>query len=542
MSDNPVLLEISGLRVEGKSEKVWHPILKGIDLRLDRGEVLGLVGESGAGKSTLGLAAIGYFRPDCRPCGGSVRLDGKELLSCSEQERSALWGRRVAYVAQSAAVTFNPAHRLQEQVIEPILIHGLDPRETALESARTMFARLRLPDPEKFGERFPHQVSGGQLQRAMTAMALVARPDLIIFDEPTTALDVTTQVEVLAAIRDAVRISKTAAIYITHDLAVVAQVADRIKVLRHGETVEEQPTRQIMSQPAADYTRTLWSVRTIHKEGRAGDAPLLAVENVDTHYGAVKALDRVSFSVPKARTVAIVGESGSGKSTIARVICGLQARDAGDVHFMDQSLPARIEARSPDFLRRLQMVHQMADTAMNPRQRIRDILGRPLEHFFKMKGEARDRRIVELLEMIELDKRFMNRLPSELSGGQKQRVCIARALAAKPDLIICDEVTSALDQVVQRNILQLLQKLQDDLQVSFMFITHDLHTVQAIADEVVVMNRGRVIDAGPKAEVLKPPFVDYTGKLMASVPQMDPDWLTNVLADRTGQLNGVRND
>ena len=533
MTNDSLLLEVSSLRVEGKSEKTWHPILKGVDLRLHRGEVLGLVGESGAGKSTLGLAAIGYFRPGCRPNGGSVRFDGQDLLKTGESGLARLWGHRVAYVAQSAAATFNPAHRLQDQIIEPALIHGLASRSEALDTARKLFARLRLPDPEKFGERFPHQVSGGQLQRAMTAMALVARPDLIVFDEPTTALDVTTQVEVLAAVRDAVHLSGTAAIYITHDLAVVAQVADRIKVLRHGETVEEEPTRQIMRHPAADYTRTLWSVRTMHKEGRPGDEPLLSVENVVTHYGRFKALDRVSFSVPRARTVAVVGESGSGKSTIARVICGLQPRDAGDIRFMGRSLPARIGARGPDLLRKLQFIHQMADTAMNPRQRVRDILGRPLEHFHKLGGAARDRRIVELLEMIELDRTFINRLPSELSGGQKQRVCIARALAAEPELIICDEVTSALDPVVQRNVLQRLQKLQDELKVSFMFITHDLNTVEAIADDVVVMHQGQVVEAGPKAEVLTPPHPEYTGKLMASVPQMDPDWLTNVLAGRS---------
>lgn len=534
MNSKSTLLEMTGLRVEGLSEKTWHPILKGVDLKLERGEVLGLVGESGAGKSTLGLAALGYFRPGCRAVGGTVLFDGRDLLKCSEVELAGFRGRRVSYVAQSAAAAFNPAHRLQDQVIEPMLIHGLASRREALVTARKLFARLQLPDPDSFGSRFPHQVSGGQLQRAMTAMALASRPDIIVLDEPTTALDVTTQVEVLAAIRDAVRNSGTAAIYITHDLAVVAQVAYRIKVLRHGETVEEEPTRQIMTAPAAQYTKTLWSVRAMHKTGQPADEPLLSVENVETCYGAVKALDAVSFRVPKARTVAVVGESGSGKSTIARVICGLQPRSAGDVRFLGKSLPDRLERRGPELLRRIQLVHQMADIAMNPRQRIRDIIGRPLEHFHGMTGQAKNARIVELLEMIELDRRFLNRRPSELSGGQKQRICIARALAAKPDLIICDEVTSALDQVVQSNILQLLQRLQDDLQVSFMFITHDLNTVEAIADAVVVMNKGKVVETGAKSDVLRPPFADYTGKLLASVPQMDPDWLSNVLAGRHG--------
>lgn len=531
--DSQTVLEITSLHVEGWSEKRWHPILKGVDLRLERGEVVGVVGESGAGKSTLGLAALGYFRPGCRAVGGRVLLGDLDLLTCSDRQLADVRGRRVSYVAQSAAATFNPAHRLQDQVIEPMLIHGLASRSEALAEARKLFARLHLPEPESFGRRFPHQVSGGQLQRAMTAMALASRPEIIVFDEPTTALDVTTQVEVLSVMREAVRSTGTSAIYITHDLAVVAQVANRIKVLRHGETVEEEPTRQIMDAPAAEYTRTLWSVRNMHKQGSYSDDTLLAVENVDASYGPVRALEGVSFRIPRARTVAVVGESGSGKSTIARVICGLQARMAGDVTFLGESLPEKLEQRSRDQLRRMQMVHQMADVAMNPRQRVRDIIGRPLEHFRGLTGERRDARVRELLDMIELDERHLNRRPSELSGGQKQRICIARALAAEPDLIICDEVTSALDQVVQRNILALLQKLQDELAVSFMFITHDLNTVEAIADDVVVMRKGTVVEAGPKAEVLKPPFTDYTGRLLASVPQMDPDWLSRVLAARS---------
>ncbi|MGB5068944.1 MAG: ATP-binding cassette domain-containing protein, partial [Albidovulum sp.] len=256
-----LLLDIRDLRIDGYSDNRWHPIIKGIDLTIRRGEVLGLIGESGAGKSTLGLATMGYTRPGCRITGGSISFDGIDLLKVSEVKRRALRGHRITYVAQSAAASFNPAHRLLDQTVESVLLSANANPETAREDARSLYRAFQLPNPEIIGNRFPHQVSGGQLQRIMTAMAMTSRPDLIIFDEPTTALDVTTQVEVLATMRKAVTEFNTAAIYITHDLAVVAQMADRIKVLRYGEEVEEAETRTMLSAPKEDYTRSLWSVR-----------------------------------------------------------------------------------------------------------------------------------------------------------------------------------------------------------------------------------------------------------------------------------------
>ncbi len=260
-----VLVEIKGLKIEGSSDGVWHPIVKGVDLTLRRGEVLGLIGESGAGKSTLGLAAMGYARPGCRIVAGSIMFDGIDLLKASDAEKRALWGSRISYVAQSASAAFNPAHRLIEQTTETAVSHNIMSREKAEADAKDLFKRLQLPKPETIGDRFPHQVSGGQLQRAMTAMAMSCRPDLIIFDEPTTALDVTTQVEVLAAMRDIVESFNTAAIYITHDLAVVAQMAHRIMVLRYGNEVEQAPTREMLKEPKEDYTKTLWAVRKLAK-------------------------------------------------------------------------------------------------------------------------------------------------------------------------------------------------------------------------------------------------------------------------------------
>ena len=528
-----VLVEIKGLRIEGNSDGVWHPIVKGVDLTLRRGEVLGLIGESGAGKSTLGLAAMGFARPGCRISEGSIVFDGIDLRKASDAEKRALWGSRISYVAQSAAAAFNPAHKLIEQTTETAVTHNIMSREKAEADAKDLFRRLQLPNPDSIGDRFPHQVSGGQLQRAMTAMAMSCRPDLIIFDEPTTALDVTTQVEVLAAMRDLVEQFNTAAIYITHDLAVVAQMAHRIMVLRHGKEVEQAPTREMLKEPKEDYTKTLWAVRKLAKPESISDDIVLRVHEVDATYGGPnKVLDNVTVQVPRGRTVAVVGESGSGKSTLARAITGLLPPIKGEVYFNGKPLPHALKDRDKDTLRRIQMIYQSADTSLNPRQTIRDLIGRPLEFYHGVSGAERDRQVGKLLEQIELDGSYIDRLPGELSGGQKQRISIARALAAKPEFIICDEVTSALDQIVQEGILSLLMRLQKDTNVSYLFITHDIATVRAISDEIVVMHQGRVVQQGPKSKVLNPPFPAYTELLLSSVPEMDPDWLTRLLAKR----------
>ena len=526
------LLEIRNLRIEGFFDEQWHQIIKDIDLTLHRGQVMGLIGESGAGKSTLGKAAMGYTQPGCRIAGGSVMFDGMDLLEMSEAKRCRLWGTRMAYVAQSAAAAFNPAHRLIRQTVRAANRAQIRSEAESQADAVDLYRQLQLPHPETIGERYPHQVSGGQLQRVMTAMAMSPRPDLIIFDEPTTALDVTTQVDVLASMRSIVEEFNTAAIYITHDLAVVAQMADVIKVLRYGEEVEQAGTRRMLTSPEKSYTKSLWSVRSLEKPPEGSDDNILTISNIDAAYGQSKVLHDVSISVPRGRTVAVVGESGSGKSTAARVITGLLPPTSGSMVFNGKPLPNRLRNRTKDELRRIQMIYQMADTAMNPRQTVGEIIGRPLEFYLGLRGRAREDRVTELLEMIELDESFHDRLPSELSGGQKQRICIARALAAEPELIICDEVTSALDQIVQEGILRLLLRLQESLGISYLFITHDIATVRAISDEIVVMFQGGVVEQGLKTVVLEPPHPDYTQLLLSSVPEMDPDWLTGVLKER----------
>ena len=522
------LIQINNLKIEGFSDEQWHPIIKGVNLTLKRGQVMGLIGESGAGKSTLGLAAMGYTQPGCRITDGEIIFDGTDLAQLNDSAKQQYWGNRMTYVAQSAAASFNPAHRLIDQTTASAIRFKIKNESDAKKDAKKLYEALNLPNPESIGDRYPHQVSGGQLQRVMTAMAMSPRPDLIVFDEPTTALDVTTQVEVLTAMKNIVKEFNTAAIYITHDLAVVAQMADVIKVLRYGNEIEEAETRKMLTAPKEEYTKSLWSVRSLEKKPVEAQKPILEVKNIDAAYGKFKVLHNVNISVPRGSTVAVVGESGSGKSTTARVITGLLPQLSGSIEFDGAVLPKRLEDRTKEQKRIIQMIYQMADTAMNPRQTVREIIGRPLEFYLDLKGKEKEDRILQLLEMIELDGQFIDRLPSELSGGQKQRICIARALAADPEFIICDEVTSALDQIVQEGILKLLMRLQKELNLTYLFITHDISTVRAISDHVVVMNLGEVVEQGIKSDVFSPPHPDYTELLLSSVPEMDPDWLNNL--------------
>jgi peptide/nickel transport system ATP-binding protein len=535
-----MLLDIRNLRIE---TTVYPPgeaprkvtIVDDVSLTLEKGRVLGLIGESGAGKSTIGLSSMGFGRGGVRIIGGEVIFNGRDILKAGRNGIRKLRGREVCYVAQSAAAAFNPAQRLMDQVVESSLKHGVANRVEAERRAVALFRKLSLPNPDTIGSRYPHQVSGGQLQRVMTAMALCPEPDLIVFDEPTTALDVTTQIDVLAAIKEAIRDTRVAALYITHDLAVVAQVADDIMVLRHGKLIEKGTTREIIKQPKQPYTQALVSVHHVdHEEKHPTQQPILTVENVTAAYGrgTVKVLNNVSVDIHPGQTLAVVGESGSGKSTLARVITGLLPPSAGEISFSGRTLPRRLSDRTKDDLRELQMIYQMADVAMNPRHTVGTIIGRPLTFYFGLRGEARRKRVNELLEEIEMGKGFIDRYPAELSGGQKQRVCIARALAAKPKLIICDEVTSALDPLVANGILKLLLDLQRHEHVAYLFITHDIATVRSIADSIAVMYRGEVVRYGSKSRVLTPPFDDYTDLLLSSVPEMEIGWLEQAIAGR----------
>ncbi|UWQ04521.1 ABC transporter ATP-binding protein [Aliiroseovarius crassostreae] len=540
------LLKVNDLKI---GARIYPPgekpkdieIVHGVSFELEKGKVLGLIGESGAGKSTIGLASMAYGRGGVEITGGEVWVNGREILHTNLRDLRKLRGLEVTYVSQSAAASFNPAKKIMEQVVEASLHAGKFSKKDAEARAVELFTKLGLPDPENIGDRYPHQVSGGQLQRCMTALALCPEPDLVVFDEPTTALDVTTQIDVLMAIKDAIRDTGVAALYITHDLAVVAQVSDEIMVLKMGDMVEHGTTDQIINNPQEEYTRDLVSVRSTQHEGKPPtDNPVLRVENVTARYKGTSfdVLHNVVMDLHPGQTLAVVGESGSGKSTTARVITGLLPPRDGKIIFDGRELSPDLEGRSREDLRELQMIYQMADVAMNPRQTVGTIIGRPLEFYFGMKGKEKRKRIIELLDEIELGEAFMDRYPAELSGGQKQRVCIARALAAKPKVIICDEVTSALDPLVADGILKLLENLQKIEDVAYLFITHDLATVKAIADSIAVMYQGKVVRYGTKAEVLSPPFDDYTDLLLSSVPEMRLGWLEEVISHRKMESAG----
>ncbi|WP_195818443.1 ABC transporter ATP-binding protein [Roseobacter sp. MH60115] len=542
---NP-LLKVRGLKI---GATIYPPgeksrdieIVHGVDFDLAPGKVLGLIGESGAGKSTIGLASMAYGRGGVEITGGSVEVNGRDILHSGLRDVRRLRGAEVTYVSQSAAASFNPAKQIMEQVTEAAIFQNKFSRQDAEARAVELFRKLGLPDPENIGSRYPHQVSGGQLQRCMTALALCPQPDLVVFDEPTTALDVTTQIDVLAAIKEAIRDTGVAALYITHDLAVVAQVSDHIMVLQQGAMVEYGTTDQIINAPKEDYTKALVSVRSItHEEKQPTATPVLQVEGITARYAGTNfdVLKDITVDLHPGQTLAVVGESGSGKSTLARVITGLLPPSAGQITFDGRTLTPDLATRPLEDLRELQMIYQMADTAMNPRQTVGTIIGRPLEFYFGLKGAEKQKRIQELLDEIELGDGFQDRYPAELSGGQKQRVCIARALAAKPKLIICDEVTSALDPLVADGILKLLLNLQKIEDVAYLFITHDLATVRAIADSIAVMYQGNVVRYGPKSEVLSPPFDDYTDLLLSSVPEMKLGWLEEVLEHRKMESAG----
>jgi len=540
------LLKVRGLKI---GATIYPPgeksrdieIVHGVDFDLDAGKVLGLIGESGAGKSTIGLAAMAYGRGGVELTGGEVWVNGRDVLKSSMADKRRLRGAEVTYVSQSAAASFNPAKRIMEQVTEAAIRQNKFSKADAEARAVVLFEKLGLPDPENIGSRYPHQVSGGQLQRCMTALALCPQPDLVVFDEPTTALDVTTQIDVLKAIKDAIRDTGVAALYITHDLAVVAQVSDHIMVLQQGSMVEYGTTDQIINNPVEEYTQALVSVRSIkHIEKTPTDTPILSVSGVTARYPSTDfdVLKDINVDIHPGQTLAVVGERGSGKSTLARVITGLLPPSAGEITFDGRTLTPDLATRPLEDLRELQMIYQMADTAMNPRQTVGTIIGRPLEFYFGLKGKEKQQRIQELLDEIELGEGFQDRYPAELSGGQKQRVCIARALAAKPKLIICDEVTSALDPLVADGILKLLLNLQKVEDVAYLFITHDLATVKAIADSIAVMYQGSVVRYGPKSQVLAPPFDDYTDLLLSSVPEMKLGWLEEVIAHRKMESAG----
>ncbi|MCP2232428.1 MULTISPECIES: nickel ABC transporter ATP-binding protein NikE [Erwinia] len=520
------LLQVKQLRVTAGAAT----LVEEISFTLRKGEVLGLIGESGAGKSTIGQAILGHFRHGMRLSGGQILFDGSDLTALSERQWRKVRGAKIAYVAQSASAAFNPAQKIGEQVIESAIRHRVLDRQAAIRRALEIFSQLQLPQPEQFFHRYPHQVSGGQLQRAMIAMAICAGPQLIVFDEPTTALDVTTQLEVLKSIQQIIRLTGVAALYISHDLAVVAQLSQRIMVLRHGREVESGETAALLSHPQQAYTRQLLHSHGEPNPPRSSTLPLLTATEVSVDYHGDAVLHAVSLAIGRGRTLALIGESGAGKSTLGRAVCGLVAPSRGDIRFNGQLLPATLRQRTRQQLQRVQLIHQHPDTALNPRLTIGLQIERAMVCLSELTALQRKARVQELLEKVGLSPQLAERYPHALSGGQKQRVCIARALAVEPELIVCDEPTSALDPLVGREVLALLKRLQQETGVSLLFITHDLHVVRAVADEVMVLRDGKVVRQGALGQVFSAPLDDYTAELLRAVPEMRPGWLAEVTA------------
>ena len=514
-----------------------------LSFAIEPGEVLALIGESGSGKTTTALALMGYARRGCSIASGSVRIGDIDVLNLSPAGQRALRGRTVSYIAQSAAASFDPSRTIMDQVVEPTRIHGTMTRAEAEATAVQLFHELALPDPETIGQRYPHQVSGGQLQRLMAAMALITDPDLVILDEPTTALDVTTQIEVLRAFRRVVRERRATAVYVSHDLAVVAQMADHILVLRGGQMQELNPTAHILAAPDHDYTSSLLAAASpaprVAELCHGGGELLLEVRELSAGYGPVDAkgqpaaliLQDINFKLYRGQSIGVIGESGSGKTTLARVIAGLIAPCQGAIVFKDRTLKHDLDSRRKEELQQIQIVFQMADTALNPSHTIERILARPLQFYKGLRGEALQRRIRELLDLVRLPHSVARRLPGGLSGGQKQRVNLARALAADPDLILCDEVTSALDTVVGAAVLDLMAQLRRELGVSYLFISHDLHTVRSVCDEIIVMQYGRKLAQVARADFERGPHHPYYELLARSVPELRQGWLDEM--DRT---------
>ena len=521
------VLDIRGLRVQA----MGRALLDDASIQVQRGQLAGVIGESGAGKSTLGLAALGYYRAGCEAVAGQVLLCGTDLRALAVDDVRAVRRRHGAYVAQSAANAFNPAWRIGDQVLEVRRLAGRDGDEASF--LRALFESLELPDPAVFGRRFPHQVSGGQLQRAMLAMALASEPDLIVFDEPTTALDVTTQLEVLRTVRSVLRGRGLAGLYISHDIALVAQMTDHMLVLRDGRSCESGPTRRLVDAPSQAYTRALVAARTANRAqplAAPARSPRVALQQVGAGYGRGPLVVRdVSVDLHPGEVLAVVGQSGSGKSTLARVATGLLAPRSGRALLEGELLAPVVEGRTLEQRRRIQLVHQSPDASVNPRQRVREIVGRPIEFFFGAAPAAVEERTRVLLKDTGLDAAFMDRLPQTLSGGQKQRMCIARALAADPDVLVCDEVTSALDPLIEDSVVEMLGRVQRQRGLAILFITHNLVLAQRIAHRVLVMRSGEVVEQGTSAAVFEHPAHPYTRSLLSAVPTLEPGWLERQL-------------
>jgi len=624
MSKN--LVEIDNLTIGyyNKGGELVH-VLKNVSLQIKPGETLGLVGESGCGKSTLGQAMMGYLRSGSQVQGGSVQFAGMDMFGLTTRQLEPIRGNKIALIPQNAGEALTPTMRVGKQIIEALELKTDISGEAAKNRMIELLGQVRLPHPEVMAERYPHELSGGQQQRVVVAMALAGQPDMLVLDEPTTGLDVTTQAHILELLRDIVADLGTAMMYISHDLGVIARVSDRVALMYAGEIVEDASAVEIFKSPAHPYARGLLEsiprlelagipnsmpgqppipgtlpgcsfaprcpfateicsseppdlsvihqtphlVRCHHHEKvlatdfsqelkdvfhiidhKTQDETAIELSDVDITYHYPGLIDRirripehpatvsgVTINVRRGETLALVGESGSGKSTIVRAISGLLPAKDGVIQFEDWDLTVNVDKRTTDLCKQVQLIFQNPDASLNPRHTVAEIIDQPLKLYFpKMTRDERRARQIELLERVRLDGRYRLRYPGQMSGGEKQRVAIARAFAANPEVVLCDEVTSALDVSVQAAVLDLLADLQQERNTTYIFIAHDLAVVRAIADRVAVLYQGRLCEVGTVDEIYSPPYHPYTETLMGAVLVPDPDMEPKLLASDTPEL------
>ncbi len=523
------LLHVDRLRVDYRSSAGPVTALAGASLHVARGEVVALVGESGSGKSTLVHAVIGLLGASAEIGSGAITFDGERVDTGSERALQRLRGARIGFVPQDPGLSLNPVRRVGDQVAEALLVHRFADRRGARGRVLELLTEVGLDRPELRAEQYPHELSGGQRQRVLIAIALACGPELIIADEPTSALDATVARRVLDRLAERTAARGTAVLLITHDLAMAAERADRLVVLNGGEVVESGPTARILAAPRHPYTKRLLSSAPSLAPGpprrerpRTGE-PLLVLREVRKRFRArsgeaITAVDGVGFELGRGETLALVGESGSGKSTTARIALRLIDADHGTVVFDGEDLTAARRGRLRALRRRFQVVYQNPYSSLDPRWRVGAIVEEPLRAYGIGDRAARRDRVRELLGQVALPERFAERRPAELSGGQRQRVAIARALALHPDLLVLDEPVSALDASVQAQILELLDRLQSELDLSYLFISHDLAVVRRISDHVAVMRRGRIVETGRTAQIFEDPRHHYTRELLSAIP------------------------
>ncbi|WP_162296438.1 ABC transporter ATP-binding protein [Mycobacteroides abscessus] len=528
------MVDITGLTVDFEVDKQWVPAVKGVSLSVAKGEVLAIVGESGSGKSTTAMAIPALLPPSAR-VRGSVKLNGAELLGATNDELRAVRGKDVSVIFQEPMTALNPVYTIGWQIAEAVCAHKKMSRRQARDRAVELLDLVDMPEPAKRVKHYPHQLSGGQRQRAMIAQALALDPGLLIADEPTTALDVTVQAEILDLMRDLRHRIDAGIILITHDMGVVADMADRIMVMKDGEVVEQGDAEGIFHRAQQPYTRQLLASvphlgATLHGRDESNPPPTdlaLSVEHAVIEYpgksGSFRAVDDVSFTIGRGEVVGLVGESGSGKSTIGRAAVGLLRVASGTICVAGQDISTANRKQLRDIRSKVGVVFQDPGSSLNPRWPIGQSIAEPLTLHTDMDRTQREGRVKMLLEQVQLPAAMRNRFPHQLSGGQRQRVGIARALALEPTLLIADEPTSALDVSVQATVLDLFAELQREHGFACLFISHDLAVVELVASRIAVLNRGRLAEFGSDTQVLTAPKDDYTKRLLAAVPVPDPE-------------------